>query len=155
MYVLVQYVTSAKLPRSEDVSSPYSVMPSREENWTVESIWESSTFEIETNIEPQPRAKEKALPPEASLPKGKNEKDESKNALGEKKSEQQRQTEATVDEKSKKESQGKVVGSNKEPATSFTNKVPRSTTVRLAARLFTAESGRTTGRVRTIGYPRF
>ena len=69
MYILVQYVTCAKLP--EEVTSPYLSSTEREENWTTESTGEPFTSQIEVNVES--RANEKV---ESGVAKEKSEKDE-------------------------------------------------------------------------------
>ncbi|XP_050491408.1 probable sodium/potassium/calcium exchanger CG1090 [Bombus huntii] len=72
VYILVQYVTCAKIP--EEVTSPYPSSTDREENWTLDSTSESFTPETEASVEPKPKAKEEAV-----SEKEKNERTEPKN----------------------------------------------------------------------------
>ncbi|CAK9800315.1 Sodium/potassium/calcium exchanger 5 [Anthophora quadrimaculata] len=156
VYVLVQYVTSAKI-ELEEVSSPYSSTTGREENSTVESILESSTIELETNVEEQTKEKEEAmLLSEKSVPREGNEKGETKAVVAkeEKKKKEEEEKEAavaaeelkerkekqkqkmgekgTAEEKSKNvrgQTKGEEAGSRKQGEAISTKNVPRSTTV--------------------------
>ncbi|KAK9299403.1 hypothetical protein QLX08_007571 [Tetragonisca angustula] len=99
VYILVQYVTCAKLP--EEVTSPYLSSTEREENWTTESTGEPFTSQIEVNVES--RANEKV---ESGVAKEKSEKDE-KNEKSQKseKTEKPEKTELKNNSEEKNETQ--------------------------------------------------
>ncbi|KAF3420156.1 hypothetical protein E2986_13293 [Frieseomelitta varia] len=136
VYILVQYVTCAKLP--EEVTSPYLSSTEREENWTTESTGEPFTSQIEVNVEP--RANEKG---ESGVAKEKNEKDEKneksqksektekpektelKNKSEEKKNETQQQNEKKISEEEKSKN---IRGQSQNVPRTTT--VPTTTTIR-------------------------
>ena len=146
VYILVQYVTCAKLP--EEVTSPYLSSTEREENWTTESTGEPFTPQIEVNFEPRANekgesgvAKEKSEKDEKNEKNQKNEKTEKpektelKNKSEEKKNETQQQNEKKISEEEKsKNIRGQSKGEPVEKAAPkkdiLPKNVPRTTTVR-------------------------
>ncbi|XP_017893280.2 probable sodium/potassium/calcium exchanger CG1090 [Ceratina calcarata] len=139
IYVLVQYVTSTKIPL-------YSELADTEENVTRESVLESYVTEASENLENEETEKEKekekgkALPnenEEKAEPKNKEEGkkiEESKNKEeGKKKEEPKNKEEGKKKEepKNKEEGIGKVVAPKKETTTakSVTTTVPATTTI--------------------------
>lgn len=136
VYVLVQYITCAKIP--EELTSTYPSSTDHEENWTVESTLESFT----TTVEIEATNKE-SLSVESVAKEIENEKNEGTNKEeegGEKQREQEKGNEEKIKEeekskeeheKSKEELAGKVVAPKKEVTTISSKNVPRTTTVRL------------------------
>lgn len=135
VYVLVQYITCAKIP--EELTSTYPSSTDREENWTVESTLESftTTVEVEETII-------KELPPVENVAKEMDEKNEGGNKeeeVGEKQQEEKGKEEKIkeeekskeANEKSKEELVEKPVVPKKEVTTILSKNVPRTTTVRL------------------------
>lgn len=136
VYVLVQYITCAKIP--EELTSTYPSSTDREENWTVESTLESftTTVEVEETII-------KDLPPVENVAKEMDEKNEGRNKeeeVGEKQQQEEKGKEEKIkeeekskeaNEKSKEELVEKPVVPKKEVTTILSKNVPRTTTVRL------------------------
>ncbi|XP_076681281.1 putative sodium/potassium/calcium exchanger CG1090 isoform X2 [Andrena cerasifolii] len=118
IYVLVQYVTSAKPPTEDASLSSDPSSTEHEESWTLESTLEPTTLQVEKVAEDR-NAKGEVVheEPEKSTQEWKDEK--------------------AVEDKGKKEgggqpteqSQGKEAVAKKEPAVSATKIVPRTTTV--------------------------
>ncbi|CAK9812132.1 Sodium/potassium/calcium exchanger 4 [Anthophora plagiata] len=139
VYVLVQYVTSAKI-ELEEVSAPYPSSTGREENWTVESTLESSTIELETNVEQQTKEKqEPVLLTEKSVPREGNEKGETKASVAKEEAEERKEKQkqktgekGTAEEKSKNvrgQTKEEESASRKQGEAVSTKSVLRSTTV--------------------------
>ncbi|PBC31434.1 sodium/potassium/calcium exchanger [Apis cerana cerana] len=134
IYVLVQYITCAKIP--EELTSTYPSSTDREENWTVESTLESftTTVEVEETII-------KELPPVENVAKEMDEKNEGGNKeeeVGEKQQQEEKGKEEKIkeeekskeaNEKSKEELVEKPVVPKKEVTTILSKNVPRTTTV--------------------------
>ncbi|XP_053997142.1 probable sodium/potassium/calcium exchanger CG1090 isoform X1 [Hylaeus anthracinus] len=118
VYILVQYVMSAKLPTEET---------STEESWTVESTLESATLSMDAEVE-EPKVELKTVTPVRK----KTEKNESTSANeGENKKEQKSPDEkpTKIRDQSKEESPGKGNVPKKEVVTVVTKSAPRTTTV--------------------------
>lgn len=157
-YVLVQYVTCAKIP-VEEVTSPYPSSTDREENWSLESYTlESYTTETDINTAEGTGGKEKTLLCAESVSKEGSEKVEAKKKGDEKEKgkDEEEQRDVQRDEQRdqqpepeqepkakevkskeilgewKEESGEKTAAPKNEPVTPPTTKnLPRTTTVRL------------------------
>ncbi|XP_017752270.1 PREDICTED: probable sodium/potassium/calcium exchanger CG1090 [Eufriesea mexicana] len=141
-YVLIQYVTCAKIP-VEEVTSPYPSSTDREENWTLESYTlESYTTDSDINTAEGTEGKEKTLLCAESVSKEEEpEKVEAKNGGEEKdkgKEERQEQQQETKGKEAKskeilgewkEESAEKTAAPKNEVATPPTKNLPRTTTV--------------------------
>ncbi|XP_033352403.1 probable sodium/potassium/calcium exchanger CG1090 [Bombus vosnesenskii] len=113
VYILVQYVTCAKIP--EEVTSPYPSSTDREENWTLDSTSESFTPETEASVEPKPKAKEEAV-----SEKEKNERTEPKNEKN--KTEEKNEGQQKHGKKTPEEEKSKLGEHSKERNTASTEK---------------------------------
>lgn len=133
VYVLVQYITCAKIP--EELTSTYPSSTDREENWTVESTLESFTTTVEETIIKEPLSVESVAKEIDEKNEGKSKEEE----VGSEKQEQKGKEEKIKEEekskeaheKSKEELVGKAVVPKKEVTTILSKNVPRTTTVRL------------------------
>ncbi|XP_043588432.1 probable sodium/potassium/calcium exchanger CG1090 isoform X2 [Bombus pyrosoma] len=115
VYILVQYVTCAKIP--EEVTSPYPSSTDREENWTLDSTSESFTPETEASVEAKPKAKEEDV-----SEKEKNEKTELKNEKN--KTEEKNEGQQKNGKKTPEEEKSKLDEHSKERNTASTEKTP-------------------------------
>lgn len=146
VYVLVQYITCAKIP--EELTSTYPSSTDREENWTVESTLETfaTTVDLEETVK-EPLSVESVAKETDEKNEGRNKEEEEE--AGEKQQQQQQQEEKGKEEKikeeekskearekSKEESVGKAVAPKKEVTTILSKNVPRTTTVRLTLIFF-------------------
>lgn len=147
VYVLVQYITCAKIP--EELTSTYPSSTDREENWTVESTLETfaTTVDLEETVK-ESLSVESVAKETDEKNEGRNKEEEEEEA-GEKQQQQQQQEEKGKEEKikeeekskearekSKEESVGKAVAPKKEVTTILSKNVPRTTTVRLTLIFF-------------------
>lgn len=144
VYVLVQYITCAKIP--EELTSTYPSSTDREENWTVESTLETfaTTVDLEETIK-EPLSVESVAKETDEKNEGRNKEEEEEEA-GEKQQQQEekgkeekiKEEEKSKEarEKSKEESVGKAVAPKKEVTTILSKNVPRTTTVRLTLIFF-------------------
>lgn len=144
VYVLVQYITCAKIP--EELTSTYPSSTDREENWTVESTLETfaTTVDLEETVK-EPLSVESVAKETDEKNEGRNKEEEEEEA-GEKQQQQEekgkeekiKEEEKSKEarEKSKEESVGKAVAPKKEVTTILSKNVPRTTTVRLTLIFF-------------------
>lgn len=135
VYVLVQYITCAKIP--EELTSTYPSSTDHEENWTVESTLESFTTTVEIEATNKESLSVESVAKEIENEKNEGNKEEEG---GEKQREQEKGNEEKIKEeekskeeheKSKEELAGKAVAPKKEVTTISSKNVPRTTTVRL------------------------
>lgn len=136
VYVLVQYITCAKIP--EELTSTYPSSTDREENWTVESTLETfaTTVDLEETVK-EPLSVESVAKETDEKNEGRNKEEEEE--AGEKQQQQEekgkeekiKEEEKSKEarEKSKEESVGKAVAPKKEVTTILSKNVPRTTTV--------------------------